>query len=334
MPLPKIKKRKVEHQEHQEQQVRGRQTSPNQEQQVRSQQVRGRQTSPNQEQQVRSQQVRGRQTSSNQEIPASAKLIEKLINQNFKILSKLDILISAQQSIDDRLKKIEGSSDESSSEDIIKTIIVEIARNLLKVSIYPSQDEFRDEIEKVLKNSFPEFYKKFCQNQFFIFYEKNIYQRLIAKHRSYRGSLTSRIKDALHHIFPELPSITSNSPPSEIRQWKNNPIVANCHNKLFKKIVVEEPTTFMSKILDRLFPLKKSAPKIYVAYAISVCEYLLNPSNQQIQVSESAIKFLISKYLQKVLNKEKFVSSDEDEAVTTSKTAVMCTWSHFTFNSI
>ena len=94
MPLPKTKKRKVEYQEHQEQQVHGWQTSPNQEQQVRSQQVCGWQTSPNQEQQVRS-----------QEIPAPAKSIEKLINQNFKILSKLDILISAQQSIDDRLKK-------------------------------------------------------------------------------------------------------------------------------------------------------------------------------------------------------------------------------------
>ena len=88
-------------------------------------------------------------------------------------------------------------------------------------------------------------------------------------------------------------------------------------------IVVEEPTTFMSKILDRLFPSKKSASKIYVAYAISVCEYILNPSNQQIQVSESAIKFLISKYLQKVLNKEKLVSSDEDEVATTSITATV-----------
>src|SRR5213080_4292248 len=265
------KKRKVEHQ-HQKQQVRGQQTSPNQEQQVRSQQVRGRQTSPNQEQQVCSQQVRGRQTSSNQEIPAPAKSIEKLINQNFKILSKLDILISAQQSIDDRLKKIEGSLDESSSEDIIKTIIVEIARNLLKVSIYPSQNEFREETEKVLRSSFPELHKKFRQSP--IFYEKNIYQPLLAKHRSFRGSLTSRIKDALYTIFPELPSITSNSTPSEIRQWKGNPIVASCHNKLFKKIVVEEPTTFMSKILDRLFPSKKSIPKIYVAYAISICEYI------------------------------------------------------------
>ena len=35
-------------------------------------------------------------------------------------------------------KKIEGFSNESSSEGVIKTIVVEIARNLLKVSIYPS----------------------------------------------------------------------------------------------------------------------------------------------------------------------------------------------------
>src|SRR3989440_8104266 len=157
------------------------------------------------------------------------------------------------------------------------------------------------------------------------FTKKYIYQPLLAKHRSFRGSLTSRIKDALYTIFPELPSITSNSPPSETRQRKSNPIVAKCHNKLFKKNVVEEPTTFMSKILNRLFPSKKSAPKIYVAYAISVCEYILNTSNQQIQVSESAIKFLISKYLQKVLNKEKLVSSDEDEVATISITAAAMT---------
>src|SRR5256885_5794437 len=228
--MPLLKKRKVEHQhqEHQEYQK-------------------------HQEQQVRGQQVRG------QEIPVPAKSIEKLISQNFKILSKLDTLISAQQLIDDRLKKIEGSSDESSSEEVIKTIVVEVARNLLKVSIYPSQNEFCEETEKVLRSSFPELHKKFRQSP--IFYEKNIYQPLLAKHRSFRGSLTSRIKDALYTIFPELPSITSNSPPSEIRQWKSNPIVASCHNKLFKKIVVEEPTTFMSKILDRLFPSKKSAPK-------------------------------------------------------------------------
>src|SRR2546421_9797183 len=82
MLLPKKRKVEHQHQEHQEHQKH----QEHQEQQVRGQQVRG------------------------QEIPVSAKSIEKLISQNFKILSKLDTLISAQQLIDDRLKKIEGSS--------------------------------------------------------------------------------------------------------------------------------------------------------------------------------------------------------------------------------
>src|SRR5205823_1794697 len=79
---------------------------------------------------------------------------------------------------------------------------------------------------------------------------------------THRGSLTSQIKDALYTIFPELLSITSNSPTSEIWQWKSNLIVTSCYNKLFKKIVVEELITFMSKILDRLFPSKKAPQNI------------------------------------------------------------------------
>src|SRR5213080_361818 len=103
MPLPKKRKVEHQHQEHQEHQ------------EYQEQQVCG---------QVCGQQVRG------QEIPVPVKSIEKLISQNFKILSKLDTLISAQQSINDRLKKIEGFLDESSSEEVI--IVVEVARNLLK----------------------------------------------------------------------------------------------------------------------------------------------------------------------------------------------------------
>ena len=70
----------------------------------------------------------------------------------------------------------------------------------------------------------------------------------------------------------------------------------------------------MSKIVDRLFPSKKNAPKLHVAYAISVCEFLLNLLNQQIQITESTIKSKIIKYLRRVVNKEKLSSSDEDEA--------------------
>src|ERR1043165_63653 len=166
--MPLSKKRKVEHQEHQKHQKNQEHQEHQERQERQEHQVRG---------QVRSQQV------------PSAKSIEKLISQNFKIISKLDTLISAQQLVDDRLKRIEGSSDETSNEEVIKTIVVEVARNLLKVSIYPSRNEFREETEKILRSSFPELHKKFRQSP--IFYEKNIYQPLLAKHRSFRGNFTS-----------------------------------------------------------------------------------------------------------------------------------------------
>jgi len=158
MPLPKKRKVEHQHQEHQEHQKHQKHQKHQEHQEHQKHQE-------HQEQQVCGQ-VRGQQVCG-QEIPVSVKSIEKLISQNFKILSKLDTLISAQQLIDDRLKKIEGSSDESSSEEVIKTTVVEVVRNLLKVSIYPSQNEFREEMEKVLKSSFPELHKSSTRVQYF-----------------------------------------------------------------------------------------------------------------------------------------------------------------------
>ena len=136
---------------------------------------------------------------------------------------------------------------------------------------------------------------------------------MLAKHRSLWDSLTSKIKDALHHIFPTLPPINTNSVPSEVEKWKSNPIVARCHKILFHKEKDGDSSTYMTKIIDKIWPTKKNAPKVHIAYAISVCEFLLNPSHKRIQVSEAPIKFQISKYLQRVLNKEKMISSDEDD---------------------
>jgi hypothetical protein len=76
----------------------------------------------------------------------------------------------------------------------------------------------------------------------------------------------------------------------------------------------------MTKILDKAWPSKKTAPKVHIAYAISVCEFLLNPTNKRIQVSEIPMKFRIQKYLQKNINKEKFNSDDSnDDGVSSEK---------------
>lgn len=124
----------------------------------------------------------------------------------------------------------------------------------------------------------------------------------------------------MYYVFPSLPPINSNSSPSEIETWKRHSDVTQCHKKLFSHADTKGTSTFMSKILDKVWPSKKTAPKVHIAYAISVCEFLLNPTNKRIQVTETPMKFRIQKYLQKNLNKEKFNSDDSnDDGVSSEK---------------
>lgn len=82
---------------------------------------------------------------------------------------------------------------------------------------------------------------------------------------------------------------------------------------LFKRERDDDSPTYMTRIIDKIWPAKKNAPKLHIAYAISVCEFFLNPENGKIHVSESSIKSQISKYLQRILNKEKLSSEDEND---------------------
>ena len=96
--------------------------------------------------------------------------------------------------------------------------------------------------------------------------------------------------------------------------------MTQCHKKLFCYADTEGTSTFMSKILDKVWPSKKATPEVYIAYAKSMCEFLLNLTNKRIQVSETPMKFQIQKYLQKNINKEKFNSNDSnDDGVSSEK---------------
>jgi len=52
-----------------------------------------------------------------------------------------------------------------------------MARNILNTSIYPTQEEFRSETQKIVSENHPEFFAKF-RKKWPMFYEKNIYQRI------------------------------------------------------------------------------------------------------------------------------------------------------------
>ena len=111
--------------------------------------------------------------------------------------------------------------------------------------------------------------------------------------------------------FQPSPPLTP-TPPSEISNWKTNAEVVRCHEILFKHDSLDGSATFMSKIIDKIWPIKKKALKVHIAYAISVCEFILNPKNKKIQISEFPIKHKISKYLNKLVNKERISNSDDE----------------------
>ena len=117
----------------------------------------------------------------------------------------------------------------------------------------------------------------------------------MTQHRSIRGTFTSKVKEAIFVVFgAELPQIKSEA---SVREWKDKPEVRRCYKKLFKKVSEDQPSTYMTKIIEKVWKEKKNAPKIQIAFAISICEVYLNPDNQVIQISEPVMDSKIRKNL-------------------------------------
>lgn len=103
----------------------------------------------------------------------------------------------------------------------------------------------------------------------------------------------------IRETFTELKSINTSSKESEIETWKNSREVKGCYKNLFKQVdsMGSNSETFMSKILARLWSNKKKAPKIQLAFAISVVVTVLDPKTPGIQINELLIKPRLEKYL-------------------------------------
>ena len=85
---------------------------------------------------------------------------------------------------------------------------------------------------------------------------------------------------------------------SEIRIWKQNLVVKTCHQNLLKKINTQESAEMnISQIIKKIWKDQKNALKIQVAYAMSICEILLNLNNLCIQLSENIIKLSLTKII-------------------------------------
>ena|SRR5688572_3264109 len=104
--------------------------------------------------------------------------------------------------------------------------------------------------------------------------------------------------------LPTIPAVNTALKESEIRKWKGSASVKICYKNLFKKINNPDPETYMSRILQ-ILKGKNQLSNIQIAYAISICEILLNPKNLHIQVTEFVIKPILTKNLVSIRNLNK-----------------------------
>lgn len=128
------------------------------------------------------------------------------------------------------------------------------------------------------------------------------------QHRSFRGTLTSNIKDALFSVFgvSALPTINSKSEPSEIVKWKNSPEVRKCHENLHKKTI--NGPTFMTLIIKKVWPKEdyKEIRHNWIAFAVTVAEILLDSDIPGIQITESIAKPRIEIHIQNIVSFRSF----------------------------
>jgi hypothetical protein len=113
-------------------------------------------------------------------------------------------------------------------------------------------------------------------------------------HRSYRGTLASRTREALFSVFGEtrLDPINTSSTASEISAWKRSKKTAKCYARLFQRISNNEESSYMSRILERIWP-KSDCTEEQVAFAITICECFLDPEYDSIQINEYGAKNLL-----------------------------------------
>lgn len=114
---------------------------------------------------------------------------------------------------------------------------------------------------------------------------------MLQKHRSLRGSLASNVKKAIFAVFGEnmLPPINTNATAAEIHQWKSTASVRNCYNSLFQTIPGSD-IAYVTRITERVWPDPTKRTNPQVAYAVSICQTLLDPNNEIIKIKEKIIK--------------------------------------------
>lgn len=135
--------------------------------------------------------------------------------------------------------------------------------------------------------------KKSFKNYLKIF---EIFQ-LLKSHRSQKGSLSSRIRTAIFRVYREKnpPFTNLKAAPNEIKMWKESSVVKECYDLLHSKINDNDDTTWCGRILNRLWADLSKASLEQIAFAVSLCEFFLNPKNEDLKNDNKYLRIMTNK---------------------------------------
>ncbi|RGB23865.1 hypothetical protein C1646_773883 [Rhizophagus diaphanus] len=230
-------------------------------------------------------------------IEVSRITVERILSKLSSLELKMDQVNTTLSDLADKVSKLDDQmKNESGDQDLISSAVKRIVKELIKIAIYPTQSQFLSKTEEFLSENYSEFYKRVSRKNWISYYENNIFPQLLDKHRSHRGTLSSRIKDTMFAIFgdDQLPPINSSATLEKISIWKKSQEVCNCYKKL---------NTHMEKILVKLYgPDKEKRSEVQVAFAMALVEEILNPQKNHLKISEVLMQLKIEKYLNKLRN--------------------------------
>ncbi|RIB30896.1 hypothetical protein C2G38_2151473 [Gigaspora rosea] len=139
---------------------------------------------------------------------------------------------------------------------------------------------------------------------------------LLKQHRSLRSALTTLVKDAIFSVFGEsqLDSINTNVTSADVWEWKASAKMKACHQKLFTPISSDPNDLYMSRILSKVWS-DKLPTNIKMAYAIAVCQIMLNDYYKKLTMSEDTVKDRLRKiWYRKMQQKKPFLLPGEGES--------------------
>lgn len=88
--------------------------------------------------------------------------------------------------------------------------------------------------------------------------------------------------------------IKSTAKLQAIIKWKQLPSTKNCYRKIFGESDFPGKPTYMEVILGKVWSPTSKPPEHHVAWAISIVQTILNPTNGCIKISEDNIKYIFS----------------------------------------